>query len=197
MATIKFQTNVAQELRLRSLEGMEVDSQFGGKQHLFSCVEGAFYVSETVGRILSDQFKKLRVTVGEPIDICKQEVSRGNGRKGIEWTVSKVGAAVGEQGDGTFAVATSHQPPSKLEQQLAASIEQAQARKAPAKAVAEGWQTVLLAQTNAIVDCYAAALAHAGEQHGNSVKPDDVRSILLSAFINLSKSASNGGRNAA
>jgi hypothetical protein len=51
MATIRFQTNVPVELRLRSTEGRPVESQFGGMQHMFSAEEGAFYVSETVGAV--------------------------------------------------------------------------------------------------------------------------------------------------
>ena len=64
MATIRFQTNVPAELRMRYLEGKPVESQFGGLQHMFSAEEGAFYVSETVGAILAEQFKKLAIRVG-------------------------------------------------------------------------------------------------------------------------------------
>jgi hypothetical protein len=45
-----------------------------------------------------------------------------------------------------------------------------------------------------LIDVYAAALNYANTEHGDSVKPEDVRSILLSAFINVSK---NGGANVA
>jgi len=38
---------------------------------------------------------------------------------------------------------------------------------------------------------YAAALAYAGTKHGSSVKPEDVRSLLTTAFINLSKQGGN------
>jgi len=37
-------------------------------------------------------------------------------------------------------------------------------------------------------------LKTASERHGNSVKPDDVRSLLVTAYINASK---QGARNAA
>jgi hypothetical protein len=45
-----------------------------------------------------------------------------------------------------------------------------------------------LLQTNALTDVYAEALQHAGK-HGNHIRPDDVRALLTTAFINLS----NGG----
>jgi hypothetical protein len=79
MAVIRFQTNIPVELRLRSTEGRPVESQFGGMQQMFSADEGNFYVSETVGAILIDQFRKLAIRPGEPIEITKAEVSKGNG----------------------------------------------------------------------------------------------------------------------
>lgn len=182
MATIKFQTNVPVEVRLRSIEGRPVESQFGGVQHMFSAEEGAFYVSETVGQILTGQLRKLRVTAGEPVEICKGEVNRGNGRKGIQWTVAQAG-----------------EPPSELEEKLAASLAQVQARKDAQKAqepaAAPPWANHLVEQTNALVDAYAQVLRHSA-RHEGLVKGDDVRSIFLSAFINVTKNA-NGGRNAA
>jgi hypothetical protein len=73
-----------------------------------------------VGAFLAEQFRKLGVKPGEPVEITKAEVSRGNGRKGIQWMVAKVGFAPGEQPDGTFAVPKAE--PSELERKLAESI---------------------------------------------------------------------------
>jgi len=207
---IKFETNIANVLEMRSLAGELVDSQFGGQQYRFLTNAGAFYVSEPVGNILHDRFERLGITAGESIEICKREVSR-NGRKSIQWEVSRIGElpTYGEQRDGTFAVPAREpapEPPSILERQLAASLAEVQARKAPAiaaapagrpVAVADGlapWQNALIAQTNGLTDCFAAALDHASKAHGNAIKPDDIRSLLLSVFINLSK---GGARNAA
>src|SRR5215831_740936 len=190
MPILRFQTNIPQELRLQSLEGRTVESQFGGQQHMFSSAEGAFYVSDTVGRILAEQFLQLGVRQGEPVDITKAEVSKGGGRKGIQWMVSKVGFAPGEQRKGTFAV-PAMQPPSELEQKLAASIAMVESRKAAAKSAGAppDWAQVLLLQTNVLSDVYAAALAHASATHGNAIKPEDIRALLTTAFINLSKEA--------
>src|SRR5262249_31075148 len=135
MPILRFQTNIPQELRLQSLEGRTVESQFGGVQHMFSSAEGAFYVSDAVGRNLAEQFRKLGVRVGEPVEITKAEVANGNGRKSIQWKVARVGFAPGEQPDGTFAVAKP-EPPSELEQKLAASIAMVESRQAAAQAQA-------------------------------------------------------------
>ena len=121
--TIRFQTNLPVELRLRSTDGKPVESQFGGMQIMFSAETGAFYVSETVGALIAEQFRKLNVKAGEPIEITKAEVSLGGGKKGIRWIVGRIGAAVGERGDGTFSVAVPT-PANELDKTLAASIAQ-------------------------------------------------------------------------
>jgi hypothetical protein len=187
MAVIRFQTNIPVELRLRSTEGRPVESQFGGMQQMFSADEGNFYVSETVGAILAEQFRKLNVRPGLPIEITKAEVSKGNGRKGIEWTVTTLGYAPGEQ---------AAEKPSELERQLAESVRQVQARKAAqmAETAAPAWTDALVSQTNALIDAYAQVLKHSSKHEG-LVKGEDIRSIFLSAFINVSKQS--GGRNAA
>src|SRR5262249_46923169 len=79
--------------------------------------------------------------------------------------------------------------PSELDRKLAASIEQVAQRKAAAQAQNAGappeWAQVLLLQTNVLSDVYAAALAHASATHGNTIKPEDIRALLTTAFINL------------
>ena len=46
MPILRFATNISQTVRLRSLEGKQVDSQFGGTQWMFQADEGNFYVSD-------------------------------------------------------------------------------------------------------------------------------------------------------
>ena len=233
---ISFQTNLPIELALQYLEGKPVDSQFGGVQHLFSTTDNrVFFVSEMVGGIIADQLKKLGVQKGEPVEICKAEVTQGRGRKSIQWIVKKVGSPLGEQPDGTFAVpAAPAAPESALERQLRQSIAAVRNGKpgtsaltpAPGTAAApngeqpivngngskpngngaahngrhpqqdihQRWEQVLFGQTTALVDVYAAALKYAGTKHGDAVKPEDVKTLLTTAFINLSK---QGGAHAA
>jgi hypothetical protein len=62
------------------------------------------------------------------------------------------------------------------------------------RAVQFPWTEFLLAQTKALADVYAAAIDYAGKQHGNAIKPEDLRALMLSAFINLSQ---RGGTSAA
>ena len=53
-------------------------------------------------------------------------------------------------------------------------------------AVTSPWSDALLLQTNALTDVFAGALTHAS-QHGISVKPEDVRSLLITAYIAMNK----------
>lgn len=187
MAVIKFQTNVPVEVRLRSIEGKPVESQFGGIQYMFAAEEGTFYVSDAVGGILMDQLRKLNVQPGTPVEIVKAEVSRGNGRKGIQWQVSVTGFAPGE--------GPVKQEPTELERQLAASVQMIKgARKPPQSADQPRWAQVLTTQTKHLVDVYAELVNYASDKHGNAVKPDDIRALMTTAFINLSK---GGNANAA
>ena len=54
------------------------------------------------------------------------------------------------------------------------------------------WAQSLLEQASALVDVYAAALSRASTKHGNQVKPEDVRSLLVTVFIQRSKAGSYG-----
>jgi hypothetical protein len=233
---INFQTNLPVELALQFTQGKPVDSQFGGVQHLFSTIDNrVFFVSEMVGNIIADQLKKLGVQKGEAIEICKAEVTQGRGRKSIQWIVKRVGSALGEQRDGTFAVQSAPvAPETTLEQQLRQSIAIVRNGKPGTSAVTlapgsvaapkgeqphtngedskpngngeahsghqpeynmhDRWAQVLLGQTNTLIEVYAAAINYAGTKHGDAVKPDDVKTLLITAFINLSK---QGGAHAA
>src|SRR5207244_4514031 len=129
----------------------------------------------------------------------KAEKDYGNGRKGIEWQVAKVGFVPGEQKDGTFAVpispaagVTAPAPVAaafteRLKQQLNTGNGtkalngngngQAVAASGP-KELLMPWAQFLLAQVNAVIDVYALACKHASEQHGNLVRAEDVRALL-------------------
>jgi hypothetical protein len=56
------------------------------------------------------------------------------------------------------------------------------------------WAQVLLSQTNTLIDVYGAAIKYAGTKYGEAVKPEDVKTLLITAFINLAK---QGGAHAA
>ncbi len=208
---IAFVTNVPVELALRFTAGKPIESKFStGLQHMFSTVDGrVFYVSEAAGQAITEQLEKLEVQPGEFITITKAEIDSGRGKRAIRWVVAPVSDAAepvtapppppaavkrpaakapaptwdefvaGERPDGTYAVPALRPVPVPV------------AMPAPiAAAVAETpeWARVLLSQTNAIVDVYASALKHASRYEG-AIKSETVQSVLISAFINLTKNS--------
>jgi hypothetical protein len=193
---IRFPTNIAQRLRMRSLEGKPVESQFGGMQHLFTAEEGVFYVSDKVGGILADQFRKLGVKPGDPVEITKAETGRGPERC-TQWMVAVDDPREGQPAAAAaMVVANLPDPPSELEKQLKASIKMVEARKLVQSAqaappAAPAWAEYLVTQSNVLIDAYSQVLKHAAKYE--NVRGEDVRSIFLSTFINVAK----GGRNAA
>jgi hypothetical protein len=213
MPKIQFTTNIPVELRLQSIEGELTPSQFGGNQIKFTAHEGPFWVSEAVGSILIDQIRKKRIQPHVPVEVARREIAQSNGRKGIQWTIDLVGFIPGEQPDGTFAVSAngngangSHPPapfaaaPEKSTQPLVHfdnnTNGNANGHPPPhATTLAHsGWAASLRDQTQALIDVYAGCLRYSA-RHEGLIKSEDVRSLLLSAFINVSKTNgnSNGG----
>jgi hypothetical protein len=104
---LSFDTNIPHEVCLMTLDGEAVESQYGGPQRRYTTTDrDTFYVSDTVGNIIAETCRKLKIEEREPVVICKAEVPDGRGRKAIRWQVTRVNAPVpqvGPQPDGGFA----------------------------------------------------------------------------------------------
>jgi len=186
---INFETGVPVTVTLRNIVGEAVDSRFGGFQYCFRTVDGGvFYLSDTGGALLMARLRSMELKPGEPITITKTSVSSiQTGRATIEWVPRRI--------EGAEAVTPTPAEASLLERQLQASLDEAQRKKA-ARATAAAGETApppaepalsgLVAQTNALIDAYAAAIKHSARYEG-LVKAEDVRSIFLSAVINNAK----------
>jgi hypothetical protein len=59
----------------------------------------------------------------------------------------------------------------------------------PGPAIHQGQFQYLIEQTQGLIDAYGALLAYSEQRHGNRVKPDDIRAMLTTMFINV-----KGGR---
>ena len=167
-------TNKPQLLHLHEITGKERESQFGGMQYLFTAAEGIFYVSEPVGKILTAQLTKLDVKPGDPVEITKAEVDAGRGRKSIQWIVSVPLNDDGGTPEPTTNVA--------VMRPVAVAAPQA----APDATARPRWADVLIHQASVMVDVYAQVLRYANEQQAG-IRPDDVRALLTTTFINLAQ----------
>jgi hypothetical protein len=205
---IRFQTNVPLELSLKFTEGKLCDSQFGDPQYMFTTIdERVLFVAEKVAQ----KIHGMHLKPGEPIDVCKAEVDYGNGRKGIEWQIRRVGSPEGPQPDGTFAVprvgasvpapaplaaSSSPSPISQPSNNGNGSRHNGNGHAPvappvnPPVDIHTGWAQFLLEQTQLLVDVFAATSRYASMNHGNQVKAEDVRALLTTAFIGMGK---NGG----
>ncbi len=102
-------------------------------------------------------------------------------RASIDMVQRRKTQPVGELGDGTLAIMAPPAPRPAAAERLAPAVAEFSSR--------------LIMETTALVDVYAAVLHAASQRHGNSVKPEDVKSFVVTAYINASKA--QGGRNAA
>src|SRR5271157_950900 len=55
------------------------------------------------------------------------------------------------------------------------------------------WEERLRDESKVLTDVFAETLEYSSEKHGNTVKPEDIRSIVITAFISESQRGNRGG----
>ena len=190
---LSLQTNVPVAAVLLA-HGETAASNYGPDQVRYRTDAGDLYVSEVVGALLNQMIAKENIQIGESVVFSKREQVLGPGRKGIRWSIERAAAPVAvapiTPGNGTLVVPSADDP---LEAHLRASIAQVERKPAVSAPAVSEFALRLSREANAIIDALAMSLKHANDNYGAAVKADDVRSILLSAYINASK----GGQRAA
>jgi hypothetical protein len=192
---IVFQVNVPVELALKSIAGKLVPSQFaGGDQYLFITTDDRlFYVRESVGEILMQQFADLNIQPGDVVRICKGEFEAGRGRKQIRWVVTSALPSSPRRAPGSQSrVAPIAPRPTGTYGAAAQPMTAALPQAAVVPAVVPSFADLLLDHTKTLVDVYVQACQYAATQHGGTIKPDMVQSAMITAFISLSKNSSVG-----
>lgn len=202
---VRFETGQPQEVALKFADGKEVEGQYG-EQVMYSLTDGRVMYVEP---IVAAHIRRLQIQPGECFFIEKRKKGRVNGwhvyREADEPAAAEVERPTRKRTPPAHVLASTlpervaaRNAERNLEQQLADSITLVNAKKSPpvepkpvqsaAAAVnpQDRWKAVLLTQTNALTDVLAEALRHSAE-HGGLVKTDDVRSLLITAFIELTK----------
>lgn len=168
---VEFAPNTPVTVALKYGQGKIVSGQYG-ERVLFTLADNRvmFLDPATAGQI-----EAAGVNVRENFTITL----RWDGKGPRTWEVARL---AGEQPDGTFHVpvvkeslttpAVSPKPPMS-----AGSATGGDTRARGAE--------VLIAESIALVDAYAAVLNHALTAHNGRVKPDEVKSIFLTCVINL------------
>lgn len=153
--TVEFPPNVPVTLSLAYGEPRMVAGRFGERAMFTTCDSRILFLDpEVAGRIT-----ELGINVRESFTITRHST----GKKGAPdtWSVARV---MGEQPNGTFVAP--HLPPAKPPQRAASA--------------AGG---TLVDEANALVDIYAQVLDRALTTYGGRVKPEEVRSLVVTAYI--------------
>jgi hypothetical protein len=188
MPALRIVTDKPVECRLLTTDGASAPSNFGVDQIKYRTDLGDLYVSLAVGAIIADAIQKHAIEAGQVIRVLKATVPLSNGRKGIRWSVEPVLTTPVMNTDLSHGIRGASSGPGQSNQPVpVVVIEPERKPVAPAPAARPQWADILLAQTNLLADVYAAAVAHSSATHGNAVRPEDVRAIMTTAFINLSK----------
>jgi hypothetical protein len=208
--TITFEPNTPVTVTLQYAEGKIMDGRFG--QRVMWGLDGDQVMFLDLN--VAQQINMLEPQAGESITICK--MSNGQKGQKARWDVGlslqteKFRAAKEARRVVPAAEARpvpASRPPSQLELQADAQLRQIQERRAaaverkppesgpvavpdsrPAAAhpPATPFTMHLVSNTDALIDAYAACLEHAN-QHGNRVKPEDVRALLTTCYIAMTK----------
>jgi len=184
---VRFEYNQPLELATRFPEGRRV-AGMNGDRIMYSLTDGRRMFLDPA---VAGEIDQLNLKPGESFRIVKQRA--GNNK--ATWTISlspatekaramaeapaierdlRESAAIAER-----ARAEGHDP--------AAALAEARKRAVDAVTAPAQWAQTLLTQTQILTDVYAAAMAYGLEKHGGKIKPDEVRNLLVTAFIQLAR----------
>jgi hypothetical protein len=162
---VEFPPNIPITLALKYAQGKVISNQYG-ERIMFSTTDGrVLFLDPEVGA----QIEALAINVRENFSITKQT----NGRKDspVTWVVSR---QIGEQPNGTLVVPA-------LPAAAAIPAAEPEPRRQPGRALVE--------EANLLVDAYAEVLHRALTTYEGRVKPDEIRTLLISAYIQNNRRA--------
>jgi hypothetical protein len=169
---VEFPPNAPVTVALKYPHAKTVSSQYG-ERFMFSLADGRvmFLGPEVGGKI-----EALGINVRENFQITR----KWDEQKSLStWEVARL---AGEQPNGTFVVPSSGESENKVSPKPAAS---AAAPKATDHRKAAG--ALLIEETNALVDAYAQILDRTLNTYQGRIKPEEARSLLVTAYIQRSK----------
>ena len=171
---VEFPNNVPVTVALKYGHAKTVSSQYGDR-FMFSLVDGRvmFLDPEVGGKI-----EGLGINVRENFTITRKM----DDQKVITWEVARL---AGEQPNGTFVV-----PSAGEDAETVASKPPALAPTADGKDHRKSAGALLIEETNALVDAYAQVLDRTLTTYQGRIKPEEARSLLVTAYIQRSKLSS-------
>ena len=164
---VDFPANTPVTVALKYAQGKIVRSQYG-ERVMFSLVDGrVMFLDPKVG----GQIESLGINVRENFNITR----KGDGQKDspISWEVARI---PGEQPNGTLVVPAVSGGAVSADSGI---------RKPAGRA-----HSLLVDEANALVDAYAQVLDRTLTTYQGRVKPEEARSLLITAYIQRSKLSS-------
>lgn len=191
---LEFTPNVPVRVALAYAAGKTIESRFG-ERVMFTLSDGRVMFLDLGA---AQKVNELKPRPNQPFYIVKNlESKRGSP---VEWRAwPSPDADCGEQSNGTFVVPRDPERALPAPAPAAARIttppmnpsSNANGNNKPPEpgmpGPHQGWALFLLAQTEALIDIYAALLEYSSKKHGEAVKPDDVRTLLTTCWIAQTK----------
>ena len=203
---VHFAPNIQQQLALADVDAA-LEGHAWGDEWYYNLTDGRILsVSEEVCR----KINMLDLAPGEPFVIVKR--CGANSRRPVRWDVWRAGEAEQERA-AEEAPDLEEQLRRSLDQQEARKPQpprQIPKPSPPAPAPSEPlppaartnvqpikpsgarqmhftWEESVREQSRILTDVYAETLAYSSLKHGNSVKPEDVRSLVITSYISQSQ----------
>ena len=172
---VQFPPNKAVTVALKFAQPKLIAGQYG-ERYLFTLADNRvmFLSPEVAGQVA-----ELGVNVRENFSITMRW--DGQRESPRTWDVARV---IGEQPNGTMVV-----PASPCAAAPASDGARVTPKPPTAAAAATQRGSALVDEANALVDAYAAVLDRALRQYEGRVKPEEVRALLISSYIQRSKFA--------
>jgi hypothetical protein len=165
---VEFPPNVPVTVALKYGHAKTVSSQYG-ERFMFSLADGrVMFVAPDVGA----KIEALGVNVRENFTITRKWDEEPGSP--VTWEVARL---AGEQPNGTFVVpAVPSKPPASANTPTSDAVHR-QSAVSP----------TLVEEANSLVDSFAAVLDHALTRYQGRIKPEEAKSLLITAYIQRSK----------
>jgi hypothetical protein len=196
MDKVKFQPNIPEQVTLRHSSGKIVDGRFG-EQVYYSLADGrCMYLDLGVAQKLN----VLEVQAGESLNICKRgggiwdvwlspETEKMRAARDVGSVEERLRASVGQACETRYATLKVPTPINTGASVTAPAPAQGTAVSSSHQNTGNVSTDALVDEANILVDAFAEVLDRALTTYQGRIKPDDVRSLLLSAYITKSKGA--------
>jgi hypothetical protein len=167
---VDFPPNAPVTIALKYSQGRMVSSQYG-ERVMFTLIDGRvmFLDPEVAGRI-----ETLGINVRESFSVTRSPGEKGDAST---WAIARV---AGEQPNGTLVLQAPDTTPKASAS--AAAPDDGIPRKQPGRALVD--------EANALVDSFAQVLERSLTLYQGRIKPEEVKALLISAYIQRQKFSS-------